>query len=368
MSGSIPAALGGLANLRELLLADNPLSGALPSTLTGLGNLEYLYLDDTQLCAPTDAAFQAWLGSIGNKRGVVNCEAPLVSDRAALVALYHATDGPNWTNNTHWLSDRPLGEWDGVRTDDEGRVIELDLRDNALRGTIPAELGNLANLERLSLFDNQLSGSIPSQLGGLTKLIWLRLYNNQLRGTIPAELGNLTNLERLVLYNNQLSGTIPAELGNLAKLERLLLSGNQLRGTIPAELGRLANLRDLYLDNNQLSGTIPAELGRLTNLRELLLADNPLSGALPGTLTGLGNLEYLYLSDTQVCAPTDAAFQAWLEGIGTKRGVANCEETLVSDRDALVALYNATDGPNMDQQDPLAERSAAGRVVWGENR
>ncbi|MDE2822842.1 MAG: hypothetical protein OXK79_04985 [Chloroflexota bacterium] len=28
------------------------------------------------------------------------------SDRAALVALCNATDGPNWTNNTNWLSGR----------------------------------------------------------------------------------------------------------------------------------------------------------------------------------------------------------------------------------------------------------------------
>ena len=30
------------------------------------------------------------------------------SDRDVLVALYEATDGDNWTNNTHWLSERPL--------------------------------------------------------------------------------------------------------------------------------------------------------------------------------------------------------------------------------------------------------------------
>ena len=38
-------------------------------------------------------------------------------DRAALVALYNATDGPNWVDNTNWLTDAPLGEWYGVSTD-----------------------------------------------------------------------------------------------------------------------------------------------------------------------------------------------------------------------------------------------------------
>ena len=45
-------------------------------------------------------------------------------DRAVLVALYEATDGPNWLNNEGWLTDAPLGEWYGVETDG---VVSLDL-------------------------------------------------------------------------------------------------------------------------------------------------------------------------------------------------------------------------------------------------
>ncbi|MDE2899880.1 MAG: hypothetical protein OXN15_02500 [Chloroflexota bacterium] len=33
-----------------------------------------------------------------------------VSNREALVAIYNATDGPNWSGNDGWLSDAPLGE------------------------------------------------------------------------------------------------------------------------------------------------------------------------------------------------------------------------------------------------------------------
>ena len=56
------------------------------------------------------------------------------TDRAALVALYNATDGPNWTNSTNWLTDAPLGEWHGVDTDTRGRVYALRLSDNQLTG------------------------------------------------------------------------------------------------------------------------------------------------------------------------------------------------------------------------------------------
>ena len=45
------------------------------------------------------------------------------SDRAALEALYHASDGPNWAIAWNWLSDAPLGEWFGVTIDGQGRVM-----------------------------------------------------------------------------------------------------------------------------------------------------------------------------------------------------------------------------------------------------
>ena len=67
----------------------------------------------------------------------------VVEDRAALVALYNATDGDNWSTSTHWLSDRPMWEWHGVGTDEEGRVSGLWLGKNNLSGEIPSDLGNL---------------------------------------------------------------------------------------------------------------------------------------------------------------------------------------------------------------------------------
>ena len=70
-------------------------------------------------------------------------------DRPVLISLYHTTDGPNWIESGDWLSDRPIGEWYGVATDDEGRVIELLLGDNRLSGPVPAELGNLSKLQWL---------------------------------------------------------------------------------------------------------------------------------------------------------------------------------------------------------------------------
>ena len=187
-------------------------------------------------------------------------------DRAALVALYNATNGDNWTDKENWLSDEPLGEWQGVTTDDDGRVTQIRLWENNLIGSIPADLGNLTSLNLLALHINQLNGSIPMELGNLSNLTELALWENQLSGEIPSELGGLANLQRLDLGENDLSGEIPAALGSLASLEELDLRDNELSGEVPEELGNLSNLTELHLCCNELSGEIPAELGNLASL------------------------------------------------------------------------------------------------------
>ena len=223
-----------------------------------------------------------------------------VADRAVLVALYNATDGPNWTNNSNWLSDAPIREWRGVSTDDRGRVTELYLSGNALNGIIPSDLGSLSKLEYLALHANHLRGTIPPELGKLSALRILTLEYNDLNGTIPPELGNLSHLRILSLSDNQLRGTIPSELGKLSELRRLHLQRNGLTGTIPPELGSLRNLKRLHLQSNELTGAIPSELGRLSNLQYLFLNLNRLSEVIPPELGNLSNLRYLYLSDNQL--------------------------------------------------------------------
>ena len=111
-------------------------------------------------------------------------EGPAVQDTIVLMALYDSTDGDGWTNNTNWGSTVPIEDWAQVNTDGNGRVTYLALWNNNLRGTLPAELGNLDQLTELPLQDNHLTGSIPD-LGRLSQLELLRMWNNQLSGEIP---------------------------------------------------------------------------------------------------------------------------------------------------------------------------------------
>ena len=74
-------------------------------------------------------------------------------DSLALVALYNATDGENWTRIQNWLTGN-VSTWDGVYLDETGRVILIYLKSNNLTGSIPAEIGNLTNLTGFDLYDN----------------------------------------------------------------------------------------------------------------------------------------------------------------------------------------------------------------------
>ena len=125
------------------------------------------------------ATITATAGSASGRATVVVLESP---DRAVLVALYNAMDGPNWVDAENWLTDMPLGDWYGVDTDDNGRVVSLDLRGrwdseaglpipHRLSGSIPPEVGSLANLANLDLGLNNLTGPIPPELAlyGITR-------------------------------------------------------------------------------------------------------------------------------------------------------------------------------------------------------
>ncbi len=83
---------------------------------------------------------------------------------------------------------------------DDKNAIKLDVSDNALTGSLPAEIRKLTNLEVLDASNNKLTG-------------------------IPAEIGQLENLREANFANNNISG-LPLEIGKLKKLETLDLRGN----------------------------------------------------------------------------------------------------------------------------------------------
>ena len=345
LTGTIPNALAQLASLQTLNLSYNQLTGTIPEALGQLDSLETLHLDNNQLTGCIPSALQAVPNNDFNNLELAFCHLES-GEVAVLAALYEATGGDHWTDNTNWLSVAPLNEWYGVTTDDEGRVTSLDLGGNQLTGTIPEVLIQLEKLEFLDLSDNQLTGVIPEALGQLNNLQALYLSGNQatypppsgLTKCIPSALQAVPNndfnnleiafcLERseavvwFALYEatggdhwtdntnwlsvaplNKWYGVTTDDEGRGIELN---LTGNQLTGPIPEALGQLNNLQALYLTGNQLTGVIPEVLGQLNNLRYLYLNHNQLTGPIPEALGQLNNLQALYLTDNQLtgCIP-----------------------------------------------------------------
>ena len=225
------------------------------------------------------------------------------TDRAALTALYEATNGAGWKNSNNWLSDAPLAQWYGVEVDASGRVAELQLEGNNLEGRIPPRIGDLDRLTGLDLGKNALTGPIPPEITGLAELRSLALWSNSLEGPIPPRIERLSSLRELHISDNELSGPIPPEIGRLSRLRGLGLWSNDLEGSIPPELGDLAALTRLWLGSNDLTGPIPPGIGRLSQLRSLSLLANDLEGSIPPELGDLPALRELWLGYNDLTGP-----------------------------------------------------------------
>jgi hypothetical protein len=128
---------------------------------------------------------------------------------------------------------------------------ELNVRFNALQGTIPEEVARLVHLESLDVSNNELGGPLPSWLGKLPVLETFGATNNKFHGPL-LDFSDVENLEFLDLSSNELYGTVPANfLEGLNSKEKIFvdLSKNYLSGTVPADLERLERLSIRLMDN-----------------------------------------------------------------------------------------------------------------------
>ena len=243
---------------------------------------------------------------------------------------------------------------------------------------MPAELGTATGLTGLWIDDNLLTGIVPSSFLELSHLRVFDFSGNEelcMPGTVSfsewadsvslvsgpdcseadAEVlrllystngGSLNNWVNSSGWLNDmaLSEWYGVETDTIGRVRGLDLSANGLWGQLPDSLGELSVLAKLDLSDNRLSGLLPDSLGKLSALTKLdVSGNNSMAGRLPQWLTALALDEFRY-ADTRLCAPDDAGFQEWLEGIAQHEGSGReCPPT--SQYDVLAAIYEATNGP-----------------------
>lgn len=289
-------------------------------------------------------------------------EATLPLEREALIALYNATDGPHWVNNTNWCSDRPLSEWYGVTTGyGNEHVYGLRLVDNALNGAIPEDITKLKNLSTLDIqqkngritnmdpvFDlpalTNLSFGIgetwmvsdypalvelmPSIPAGISKLKTLRmLFVTGITEDLPDELFEMEHLQSLSLNYMETGRPLQTGLGRLKNLtwlsigsaaQSLVPESTPVCGTLPDDIYDLKNLRTLEIIDTHIGGELSPRIGDFQELTSLNLPGNKFSGPLPAELARLSILKrspqsLVVLQDNNFSGKVPESFRNWPE-------------------------------------------------------
>ena len=225
-------------------------------------------------------------------------------------SIYYAENASRlpWINGSH-VCDRPF-----VRCDRENYVVELDLHNLGLAGTIPPEISLFVRPQSLYFYANEISGHIPNSLCCLTSLTDVDLSENLLEGHLPNDIGNLTSLTYLGFSYNKLTGTIPSSIGRLSKLRTLKGDYNQIQGTIPSTIGQMSSLVYFVLSYNQLVGSIPREIGQMSHLYDVELHNNYLT-ELPSEISFCTELTSLSIGFNSMSGPIPSSLPSSLVGL-----------------------------------------------------
>ncbi|KAL5207726.1 hypothetical protein ABZP36_032161 [Zizania latifolia] len=260
-------------------------------------------------------------------------------DARALQDFLNGLSGSGWTVPNATSEAANCCGWLGVKCNDGGRVIGLDLQGMKLRGELAVSLAQLDQLQWLNLSSNNLHGAVPAPLVQLQWLQRLDLSDNEFSGEFPTNVSlpvievfnisfnsfkeqhpTLHGSPQLAMFDvgyniftgyidtgicdpngvirvlrftsNLLFGDFPAGFGNCTELEELYVDLNSISGSLPDDLFRLPSLRNLFLQENQLSGRMTSRFGNLSSIAKLDISFNSFSGYLPNVFGSLGKLEY----------------------------------------------------------------------------
>ncbi|RZB52907.1 receptor-like protein 7 [Glycine soja] len=291
LSGPLDPSLTRLQNLSVIRLDQNNFSSPVPETFANFPNLTTLHLSSCELTGTfPEKIFQVATLSVLDLSFNYHLygslpEFPVNSPLQTLIVSGTNFSGaiPPSINNLGQLSILDLSNchFNGTLPSSMSRFRELtylDLSLNDFTGQIPS-LNMSNNLTHLDFTRNGFTGSITYHFGGLRNLLQIDLQDNFLDGSLPSSLFSLPLLRSIRLSNNNFQDQLN-KYSNISssKLEVLDLSGNDLNGSIPTDIFQLRSLSVLELSSNKLNGTLKLDvIHRLENLTTLGLSHNHLS-------------------------------------------------------------------------------------------
>ena len=213
---------------------------------------------------PGPRTFNCAAAPAGNRAATSN--APQ-SQCEALVAIYNATGGANWTGANKWLIDADPCTWEGIACG-IARITTLDLNNRNVTGAIPAAIGGLVNVSLLDLGLNPIT-SLPTEVGALP-LQTLNVSGTQIT-SLPSVFAAMPFLNAVNVANNNMSGGIGDITSNTNMSE---LQANNA-GLATLNVSAMTNLDKLYIYNNPVA-TVGAK-NTFTALPTGLAAMNGLS-------------------------------------------------------------------------------------------
>ncbi|KAG4907122.1 receptor-like protein EIX2 [Glycine soja] len=264
LSGVIPNSLGNLPTLAWLHLNNNSLHGGIPSSLKNLKHLLILDLGENLM----SGIIPSWMGSIFSSMQILRLRQNRLNGTipSQLCQLYALQILDLSKNNLTGSIPLCIGNLTGMVSRNKSFVTqpsegprysewyEQEVR-QVIKGRELDYTRNLRLVVNMDLSNNHLSGSIPEGITLLSALQGLNLSYNHLSGHIPKRIGDMKSLESLDLSHDQLSGTISDSMSSLSSLSHLNLSYNNLSGPIPKGT-QLSTLDDpfIYTGNPFLCG------------------------------------------------------------------------------------------------------------------
>lgn len=293
------SAFSQMESMQQFRIRQNYFSGPLPETLGGNGSwpaLTRFYVDANRFTGQIPDVHQD-LTTLNRVYFHNNRLTGPIPDWSHLEGMEYY----RIANND--LDSGPIPEW--IYDSWGETLIRFQIHNTNRTGSISPKLAQMEALEQFiiggegdTIGDGETTDDIPD-LSVMPSLRRINFYGGGWTGSLPAWVGDVANLEDVHFANMEITGTIPSEWAN-ADLVSVHLEDLDIEGGLPEAFSVVNSLQEITLIDNQnmTVGDIPAWIGgSIGNVTELTLADVGVTGDISDNNLVNLQLETLNLRD-----------------------------------------------------------------------